>query len=322
MDPGLNAVPLCPRCGYDQSGACAAWRTECPLEGTCPECGRAFEWGAALGYKCQPLRWLFEHKPRRSLGVLRAWRSWARTLVPGRFWRSVSLAHKTSPAVWLWPVVLFVSMIAVCGAGRAIAGCFAKYPWFPYVMTGSFAGRPPRPDGPGLAERVLDFLWVYWCYPLWYGNYGGWTNEQYLRQLLGVWAVPAATVAAALTCSFSVILLRRSRRVASVRTAHVVRARVYRLAPLVVFYTVWIACFAARELSPASWVRNWEGRVFSLLLVWSLAWGWLWWWTAIRRGSRMPDARLLAALIGTIDVLASAAVFLWMAPFALTEVSL
>jgi hypothetical protein len=44
----VAVVPACPRCGYDQSGAIAAWERNdpacCPLRGTCSECGEEFEW--------------------------------------------------------------------------------------------------------------------------------------------------------------------------------------------------------------------------------------------------------------------------------------
>ena len=41
--------PSCPCCGYDQSGAIAAWNhaasRSCPLRGTCSECGAELWWG-------------------------------------------------------------------------------------------------------------------------------------------------------------------------------------------------------------------------------------------------------------------------------------
>lgn len=314
-------MPLCPRCGYDQSGACATWQAQCPLEGTCPECGLRFEWADVFNFNRRPLPWLYEHKPRWSPGLLRAWRSWGRTILPTRFWSAVSLTHRTSSAVWLWPVVLFASMIFIGGTGRAIAGCYSKYPWFPYVMTGRFTGLPPRPDNPGFLARVLDVVWVYWFYPLWFNNYGGWTREQYLKQLLDIWAVPAATLGAALACALTLICLRSSRRIATVSSGHIVRAAVYRLAPLVIFYFVWITFFVLQDYRWGPPLGGLEGTVFGALLVGSLAWGWLWWWTAITRGWQMPRARLAAALIGLVDVLAFAAVLLTMSPFILGELT-
>ncbi len=314
-------MPLCPRCGYDQSGACSAWRDECPLEGTCPECGLRFEWADAYNRNRRPLPWLFEHKQRWSPGLVRAWRSWGRTILPGRFWRDVSLAHRTSAAVWLWPVVLFSSTIFVAGTARAIAGCYSKYPWFPYVMTGSFAGSPPRPGGPGFLARVLDMLWVYWCYPLWFGNYGGWTREQYLKLLLDTWAVPAGTLGASLLCALTLIGLRSSRRIATVRGGHVLRAAIYRLAPLVGFYLAWITAFILQDYRWGPPLGGWEGTLIATMLVGSLVWGWLWWWTAITRGWQMPGARLAAALIGLIDALAFVAVVLTMSPTILSDLA-
>jgi hypothetical protein len=273
-----------------------------------------FEWADTFNPDRKPLAWLFDHKRRRSVGLVRAWRSWGRAMSIVRFWGDVSPTHKTSPAVWLWPVVVFGSLIFVGGTARAIEGCFARYPWFPYVLTGSFAGRPPRPDGPGLLARLFEFVYLTWCYPLWYHNYANWPHEQYVKQLLAVWALPAATAAASLVCGLTLLCLSSSRRVSAVRGAHIARAMVYRLAPLVVVYAVWITFFVLNDFTFGLWSRPWVRTVWGTLLVGSLVWGWLWWWSAVTRGRLMPRARSAAALIGVVDVLTAAAVFLLMSP--------
>lgn len=312
--PPSEVVPFCPRCGYDQSGTSAAWSDQCPLQGTCPECGLHFEWADVFILDRKPLAWLYEHKPRRSLGLVRAWRTWGHTLIPSRFWGAVSPMHATSRAVWLWPVVLFGSLIFLGGTARAIAGCFVRYPWFPYVLTGSLAGRPPRPDGPGLLSRLFEFVYLSWCYPLWYHNYANWPRDQYLRQLIEVWAVPAATVAAATVCALTMLCLRHSRVVAAIRPAHIVRAAVYRLAPLVIFYSLFITVFILHDFRFGSQFGGWDKMLACTLVAASFVWGWTWWWTAIQRGWMMPRSRLAAALIGLIDMLTFAAVFLHMSP--------
>lgn len=314
-----EAVPLCPRCDYNQSGACTAWQDGCPLWGTCPECGLRFEWADAFNPARKPLSWLYEHKQRSSPGLIRAWRSWWWTLLPARFWRAVTPARRTSPAVWLWPVALFGSLIFAGGVARAIAGCYTRYPWYPYLMTGSFAGRPPRPDGPGFLARLWEFVWLYWVYPLWYNNYAGWPVDQYWRQLFAVWALPVATVAAGFTCVVTLLCLRSSRRVAAVKTAHIVRAALYRLTPLVFFYAAFIVAFILQDFRSGPPLGPLDKTVWGTLMAGSLVWGWLWWWNAIRQGWLMPRARLVAALIGVIDVLTSAAVFAAMSPFFLAD---
>jgi hypothetical protein len=60
-------VPMCPRCGYDQSGVIDSWKENCPLYGTCSECGLELDWKVVLDPTLRGPRWSFEHGPRWSL---------------------------------------------------------------------------------------------------------------------------------------------------------------------------------------------------------------------------------------------------------------
>lgn len=46
MSAPASTLPACPACRYDLSGQVATWDAaeQCPLSGTCPECGESFEW--------------------------------------------------------------------------------------------------------------------------------------------------------------------------------------------------------------------------------------------------------------------------------------
>lgn len=59
-------TPICPRCGYDQSGVITAWTDRCPLEGRCSECGLEFWWRQVLGEQALGPVWSVEHGPRLS----------------------------------------------------------------------------------------------------------------------------------------------------------------------------------------------------------------------------------------------------------------
>ena len=80
--------PICPVCGYDQSGVIASWAESCPLEGVCSECGSV-------------LRWQEIHRPDLFASARFAedprskkWKGLARTGVrvafPKRFWAEAS----------------------------------------------------------------------------------------------------------------------------------------------------------------------------------------------------------------------------------------
>lgn len=79
---------MCPRCGYDLSGAADGWRETCPLRGTCSECGLGFDWGRMFGPEGLAPRWSFEHGERtwgRLLGTV--WRG----VLPWMLWRGVPI---------------------------------------------------------------------------------------------------------------------------------------------------------------------------------------------------------------------------------------
>lgn len=57
-------VRRCAACGYDLLGQMATWRDACPLESTCPECGRTIVWRRAALPRVSlvpPPAWSIEH---------------------------------------------------------------------------------------------------------------------------------------------------------------------------------------------------------------------------------------------------------------------
>ncbi len=115
-DPMRPLAPLCPRCGYDQSGVAATWQGAgvCPLAGTCSECGEAFEWADLFNPRRRVLRGFFEHA--------RGWRrllTWSQitflwTLLPWVFWRRVgSERYPLRRRALLWPLAACVPFYVV-----------------------------------------------------------------------------------------------------------------------------------------------------------------------------------------------------------------
>lgn len=300
-------TPLCPRCGYDQSGACSGWHETCPLEGTCPECGLRFEWADAFTPTRKRLQWLFEHKPRLSLGMIRSWRSWWMALVPPRFWRRVTPAHGTSASVVLWPLVLMVSMIAVGGALRAAYFYITDWagPWT------AWGGGPPRGW-----ERWRVIAEEAWGKPLFAHWADYWNAGMFWRAVGRLYAAPAAVLGSALLCGVVLMCMTTSRRICGVKASHIVRAMVYRTAPLGVLYLVWLVdSVLVHELSMASPIVFVRRDAWLVVIVLTLLWGAWWWRSVILTGWVMPRARLAAHLIGACDVLAGVAVCTVMAPY-------
>ncbi|MFB3103994.1 MAG: hypothetical protein ACE1ZA_03615, partial [Pseudomonadales bacterium] len=48
LPSALQRTARCPRCGYDLRGAIGTWADQCPLHGTCAECGLQFVWAEVL----------------------------------------------------------------------------------------------------------------------------------------------------------------------------------------------------------------------------------------------------------------------------------
>src|SRR5688500_9379942 len=87
----------CPRCGYDQRGVIAAWSGECPLHGTCAECGLEFAWAELLNPKLFVPDWCVESQKGLAALPVRAVRTLTRTITPWRMWREIRMTH---PVRW------------------------------------------------------------------------------------------------------------------------------------------------------------------------------------------------------------------------------
>lgn len=112
--------PLCPRCGYDQSGHTATWGESCPLRGLCPECGLEFWWSSVLGESAR-VGWLSESDRgagAADTGRKRQWwkTSW-RALRPRRFWGAIDLATPMRRGRLLRFALLWALLVhGACGA--------------------------------------------------------------------------------------------------------------------------------------------------------------------------------------------------------------
>src|SRR4051812_30024329 len=77
----LDDVP-CPLCTYNLRGL---------TDPRCPECGYTFSWPALFEARRTVHPYLFEHHPKRNVRAFL--RTSLATLLPRRFWRSLSAAH-------------------------------------------------------------------------------------------------------------------------------------------------------------------------------------------------------------------------------------
>ncbi len=304
------SVPCCPRCGYDQSGAMAAWEREeppqCPVSGVCSECGLAFLWRDLLRPEYSRLGRFFEHARHRRVSslVLTAWIS-ARA---GALWRWVRLEHEI---VWR-RAALFCALLMLLGYGATV-GAIAAVECIRQATPVPWVARP-APVGVafihtvGFWDAVLPVCdradsWVLWTFGPSWGTY----------RIMPLAAVALATVALAPLCF---VLLPQTIRRARVRRAHLARVFLYSLAwlPVVVFLAQPVSWGADRlwevlglpdaKPLPGSIFEFWQLRWWVLLGI-VLLWQVWWWRAAARHYLRLPHAALVALTMTVIAAMLS-----------------
>ena len=115
-----EAAPACPRCGYDQSGAVAAWgRVEppqCPVYGVGNECGLKIRWADVFNPEHMKQTQLFEHARKRV--ALAAARTLGCCVRPGRLWRLLRMEHAI---VWERLVPFAIIGLVMCAGAMFVA---------------------------------------------------------------------------------------------------------------------------------------------------------------------------------------------------------
>jgi hypothetical protein len=117
-----NHIPICPKCGYDQSGEIATWQDQCPMEGRCPECGLEFAWANVLDPARIELKWYIEHAKTKREMLRRTIPTLWYLLFPNRYWHRLGMeAPRSLKRYVLWIAMMtltlhIVSSLAMFGA--------------------------------------------------------------------------------------------------------------------------------------------------------------------------------------------------------------
>lgn len=287
--PDADPEPACPRCGYDVSGAAAAWKRACDLVGTCPECGLRFQWADLLGQRRKHFR-LVENTNMPFGSTFRT--TLLAALRPARFWHCLEM---TQPPVWrriwmyamlAWAIIIllggFFDIIAdlLFGAlGAFLPFSMSWYAVSPDPLDGIVAavGNALTPFGlvlflpwPGYAPRVMwDLLWV-----------------------------PAFIAA----CPLGYLLLPATLGRLRVRKRHLSRAFLYGWPWAMLWAEVaYLFAFAIAESRDRLWWASlhWLSRyAVSTGLLWIvllLVSQWIWWSAVNRHYLRLPQPRLVTA---------------------------
>jgi hypothetical protein len=213
-EPDWEAIPfdvLCSRCGYN---------LRMLPRPRCPECGLEFEWQSVLDRSGWTSDFLFEHnwqkKPIRSW-LATVWRSFR----PSRFWREVSLYHRTDTGP-LWFMLVFsgvaalLVLLATAGLAWLILGTVDKM----WPLPQHNLGQPVR-----LAE-LKHFLGVVLT----------WSITASLSYLGYILSMTLLMLALLLVLSWWPTIISRCQS----RWAPLLRFMAYTASPVLILWNLWL----------------------------------------------------------------------------------
>ena len=304
--PKAAIHPICPKCGYDQSGEIATWETQCPLEGTCPECGLGFAWGNVINPSRARLRWYSEHARSVFDMVTRSPSTLMRLVLPWVFWRNVSVSHHIAlRRLTCWVLMMWVALHAV------MAIPFAYYNWMGLDswLFGSVANTYSAFGIKGLLAMLSNALFspMVHIVPARTGLevtfeggglvYLGSSTRDSFGGLIAVLGFSTLWLVVLLA-------IPTTRRIAKIRARHIMRAYILSLLPAVMIIEI------LRFESAYAMVSRVTPSGLALLgIISSVLWLIVFWACAVRVGWGIRPAGLLI-ILGTITALLGMLAFL------------
>ncbi len=282
-------TPICPKCGYDQSGEIATWSTQCPTTGTCPECGYTFAWADVTNPSRIQLPWYVEHaKSKRHLLKRTLPTLWI-LLFPNRYFRRLTMETPRSIKSYLLWLTLLMLILHILSTAALIAANFGYH----YQSNASIAQRMPAVPSAEqqiLATWITDFSSINYWKPI--------IGEALLFPIIqrsafeqGISQVMAGTATACLGISIMWLILYSAfpvtRKRTKLRMAHITRAMIVAgFLPMLTFEIGRILeaiIFADNFLKPTFFFAS--SIIYStifVLILWMIIWT-QWFWIAATR---------------------------------------
>lgn len=309
-----RTTPHCPRCDYDLSGDVATWESQCPLKGTCPECGVRFDWREVLNPGLAEQAGFFEHQ--RGAAPIALLRTWMWTLLPWVFWKRVRLEGRVRPArAWLWLGMLVLALHAIASTIACTAHYFAIENQ-KLAMSNTMSGFRVTPVGHRLDSYIA--MWTYPIVSIQDNGFGVAVTWHVLRAP----EVSYALAAFFITYPVMLLVLPQSLGAAKVRWAQVQRALAYGLAWILALQLFRIGRNVAYLIESVlytlefSTVRSARWTPFPVMLYqWAVpagvvlfTWICLWWLLCFTRGWRMRQGAVVWFLLTLAAALVAAIV--------------
>jgi len=290
-----RSIPICPKCGYDQSGEIATWESVCPLDGRCPECGLGFAWGEVFDPLLNDLDWYAEHG-RSIRGMI--WRTpgtCLRLVHPVRFWHAVGVVERVSPwRLLVWAILCIVSVHLLV----SIPNGFRAWDEQNWSGTNTLTGYYQAFGGYGVAEIVFDGF----AYPFFDAHPSsagymlslrvalGWPSYWYA----GLWIPLGFQIGFILLWLVVLLAIPQTRSLMQLRGVHIFRAFVLSVLVMVLCFELTRLNFAIYRISGLRYYRfSW---FTSMLVPVAVLWQILFWGSAVAVGWRVTPWKLLFIL--------------------------
>lgn len=305
-------VLICPKCGYDQRGEISRWESVCPMEGRCPECGLGFLWRDIFDPVRNELGWYVEHT-HSVLGIFgRTPGTLMRLVIPYVYWRTVGVEKSIRLrvlAIWLivfW-VVLHLVLSIPYGMG-VWSGMSSQF----YGSIGELYGQA---GVKGLLVPIVNAVGWPW-FDAWADYRNGsvhfgasWTRQgvvlkDYLTPMVPLFGMSLLWVVVLLATPIT-------RRRAKIRSAHVARAALISMVPVILAYELarlveglddWMRI---GNTVSNDWARGFGAVVMPALVLWML----VFWALAVKVGWKVRPCGVLiflgsiASLLGGVAML-------------------
>ena len=294
-----GAKPECPRCGYDLRGSAESWRSDCPLDGCCAECGLAFAWRDIFTADALAPSWCVEFSSRR--GLPRAMiATLVRSFVPWRFWSAVRMPHTPRPRrLVLYAVFLALSCYGILAVTN---GIYMYKNWQDLFGPGGWGTNTMWIGEAVVRSMVLPLSDEPLGTVTWNRSskaYAYMAPRDFLGYWRGAWSLLCYGAIVAVLGPLALIGLVASRRRAGIRPRHLVRALVYSLgwvpfmwasgiAAMLPFYLFW-----SGGLSPPRWIGLADYGMMLVIPAFVL----VWWHAAVRRYLHMEHSWAVAASV-------------------------
>ena len=304
--------PICPKCGYDQSGEIATWETQCPVHGRCTECAYEFQWANILDPSRIDLLWYVEHARRKRDIPYKSLRTFWRLLFPNAFWREVGVHTRIRyRTLLLWLLLILIVLHTLALFPVAMGHWHEQWGM---MGTGGFREFSSHGYAAYLFELhnavISPFLRIQYGYYGFGYRLGGYYNDELHAAML----ICGFVTAQSLMWLIITWVLPITRARSSLRVAHLIRAFLITLIPAIFFFEFVRVITGLYNWMPASPMMNWIPFVFLALMALTLIWLYWFWIAAMKIGWGIKPVWHIAILGSIAALLTGAIIFVFEAP--------